>query len=415
MNLKQPANSNYAAVVVKLHKIEPITNRDRIVATPVFNYQAIVGIDTKVGDIGVVFPPEVQLSEAYCRENNLFRHEDFNADKTKTGYLEDNRRVKAIKFAGARSDCLFMPLSSLSFTGVDISQLKEGDTFDELNGQTICQKYTVHKNVGSGKPKDARVKFERVDRKMFPEFDDIDNFFRVKDSLDPNSNVIVTQKLHGTQGRMAHILVARKLSWAERVAKMFGIRVQTTEYAHIDGSHHVVKDRTNPQGGYYDDKDLWNRHGKELDECIPKDTILYGEIVGFTVTGGSIQKHYTYEQETNTSRFYCFRVVTINPDGIEHEMDWDSVVEFCDRNDIDHVRELWRGKLKDFDADSFMDKKYSDTFPQAVKLSKDSPCDEGVVIRVGHLRPRFVKAKSPLFLNMESKQLDTDDEGIQEQ
>src|SRR5574338_1274390 len=145
MKLDPPANPNYAATVVRIRSIIPIENCDNVVATPLLGYQAIVGKDTKVGDLGIVFPAETQLSEEYARKNNLHRHCNLNDDESAKGYLEDNRRVKALKFRGHRSDALFMPLSSLwhtdNFVPHVVEYLREGDTFDELNGHEICRKY----------------------------------------------------------------------------------------------------------------------------------------------------------------------------------------------------------------------------------------------------------------------------------
>ena len=117
MKFEELKNPNYGATVVTIKKIIPLENCDNVVATPIFGFQAIVSKDTQVGDIGLVFPVESQLSEEYCRENNLYRHAELNKDKNVTGYFEDNRRVRAIKFRGHRSDCLFISLNSLKYTG----------------------------------------------------------------------------------------------------------------------------------------------------------------------------------------------------------------------------------------------------------------------------------------------------------
>src|SRR4051794_7797380 len=115
MKLEAPENENYAAVVVSITRTVPLENCDNVVGTPLLGFQAIVGKDTQVGDLGIVFPAEVQLSNDYASRNNLHRHGHLNASPEVKGYLEDNGRVKALKFRGHRSDCLFMPLSSLAY------------------------------------------------------------------------------------------------------------------------------------------------------------------------------------------------------------------------------------------------------------------------------------------------------------
>ena len=116
MKLIPPANPNYAATVIRVKNLVPLANCDNVVGLPLMGMQAIVGKDTKVDDLGILFPTEVQLSEEYLRFNNLYRHTELNADpNAKAGYFEYNGRVKSMKFRGHRSDAFFMPLESLLF------------------------------------------------------------------------------------------------------------------------------------------------------------------------------------------------------------------------------------------------------------------------------------------------------------
>ena len=66
----------------------------------------------KVGDLVLVFTAETQLSDEYTKANNLYRDTTLNADPEKKGYIEANRRVRAIKFRGHRSDALVMPVET---------------------------------------------------------------------------------------------------------------------------------------------------------------------------------------------------------------------------------------------------------------------------------------------------------------
>ena len=215
MKLDKPKNSNYCAVVTKIKNLIPLDNCDNVQATTIHGFQAIIGKDVKVGDIGIVFPAETQLSDEFCRENNLYRHGDKNKDESKMGYIEDNRRVKAVKFRGHPSSCLFMPLESLKWTGVKIDKLKEKDEFDVLNGKEICKKYVVKVRQPRTNKQRQHKRFERVEPKFMPEHFDSDNYFKWEDSIDPEIEVIVTQKLHGTSIRIGNTVVKRKLNALE--------------------------------------------------------------------------------------------------------------------------------------------------------------------------------------------------------
>src|SRR3990167_10182587 len=144
MKLEVKHNPNYAATVVRIHTVVPLENSDNLVGLPFFGLQAVVTRDSvKEGDLGILFVAEAQLSEDYCRLNSLFRHENLNIEPNKKGYLEDNRRVRAIKLRGNRSDALFMPLISLMWVDDNnpywFTALKEGDQFDTINGHEICR------------------------------------------------------------------------------------------------------------------------------------------------------------------------------------------------------------------------------------------------------------------------------------
>lgn len=426
MKLEPPKNQNYCATVVRVKNIVPLEGCDNLVGLPLFGLQAIVGKDTQIGDLGIVLPTECQLSEEFCKANNLFRHANLNADPDKAGYLEDNRRVRAIKLRGHRSDALFMPLSSINYLFAlqpyvqgsqladSVGFLKEGDTFDTLGGREICCKYVITITTRTHGLNARRTTQSRTDARFFPEQFDVAQFFRVEERLDPAAWCVVTQKLHGTSLRVGNVPVARKLTLLERIARKLGVRVQTTEYDYVYGSHHVVKDANNPeQRHFYDyDDDIWTREGRKLDGVLPEGYIVYGELIGWTANGAPIQKHYTYNCAPSTCRLYVYRVTFVNPQGVAVDLSWDAVKEFCLSAGLTHVPELWRGQLRDFDPTLWLDHAgYADlrqfiAVPEAVPLAEDSPCEEGVCIRIEGLTPQILKAKSPLFLQHETKMLD---------
>lgn len=225
MKINAPKNANYAAVIARVPALLPLKGRDRIVGLPLFGSHAIVQKNWQVGDLGVYFPAEVQFSDDYAHHNNLYRDSTKNADTTEAGYLEDNRRLKAIKLGGHRSDAMFMPLSSLAWTGINLDDLREGDTFDTLNGHDICGKYQITVPVSNLEKKQQKAtrKFNRVDAKFLPEHPDSDNYWRNQHLIDDNADIVVTQKLHGTSLRAGMVPVRRRLNWFERFLIWIGV------------------------------------------------------------------------------------------------------------------------------------------------------------------------------------------------
>ena len=105
-------------------------------------------------------------------------------------------------------------------------------------------------------------------------------------------------------------------------------------------------------------------------------------------------------------------------------------VEFCDKNGLKHVPELLRCKLSHLTNSDFhevkqlLDVRYFESNIQfggeSIKLrnalwlgeNKDL-VDEGICIRADGLTPKILKAKSPKFLEHETKILDTGEEDLE--
>lgn len=413
MKFPEPANVNYAATIVAIKAITELKGRDRIVGIPIYGSQAIVSKGWAVGDLGVYFPAEVQFSDEFARVNNLYAHPEKNADPEVKGYLSDNRRLKAIKLGGHRSDAMFMPLSSLEYTGVDISQLAEGDIFDTIGGHEIVRKYEVKVPAeprGAGQQRKITKKFDRVDAKFLPLHIDTDNYWRNMHRIDDDTEIVVTQKLHGTSVRIGHTIVRNELTLFERIAKKLGLRIAEYGYDNVYGSRKVVKDPNNPSQNHFYKDDIWTHYGKTLEGLVPKGFIVYGELVGWTLSGEPIQKGYTYQIPAGSAHLYVYRVAQVNPDGLVTDLSWDQVKLFCRNNGLSHVPELWRSRHADFEVDYWMDTNYhADGHRNAVPLPQGT-VDEGVCVRVdGEFLPYILKAKAPAFLRHETKILD---EGI---
>ena len=231
MKLDAPVNANYAATVTRLPKLLELTGSDFLVGASLYGFQAVISKDHAQGELGIVFGAECQLSEEFTKANNLYRHAEFNADQEAKGYLEDNRRVRAIKLRGHRSDCLWLPLESLAFTGVKLDELTEGMTFDRLGDHELCRKYVV-KTKGPRNTPPQEKKFVRVDPKLFPPHVDTENYWRNAHLIGPNETVTVTAKLHGSSWRGTRTNVLRKLSLRDRIAKRLGVKVDGLEPIH---------------------------------------------------------------------------------------------------------------------------------------------------------------------------------------
>ena len=92
------------------------------------------------------------------------------------------------------------------------------------------------------------------------------------------------------------------------------------------------------------------------------------------------------------------------------------MVEFCNNCGLKTVVELWRGKLKDIKLDDFLEKRFFEGgYRNALYLGGNMDLvDEGICIRIEKLEPVIYKAKSQIFLQHETKILDTGEENLED-
>lgn len=413
---------NYSAQVIKISSILPIAQADRIVKIPVFGMQSITAKGQyEIGDLALLFPTECQLSEDFCKKNNLYSSQLLNQDPSVKGYISDKRRIRAIKLRQENSNCLIMTMQSLENIGIDTSSLKEGDVFNAIDGVQICKKYKIAQQRGSGEAKNKQrnqLRKSRIEPKLLPEHIDTDNWWRNEHKVSEDADIIVTAKYHGTSVRLANQVCDRALSRWEKWLKWFGFAVQEKEYDYFAASRRVVKDYKRPDFAmldHYYTTDIYNQAMEKVKTAIPKGYVIYAELVGWS--GESpIQKNYTHQIPKGEFEMYVYRISHINPDGIMIDLTWDQVKEASTLWGMKHVPELWRGKKRDFDVDQYMDKKFVIDLglTQCLPLDEAAPCDEGVVIRVEGLVPYLLKAKAPLFLGHETAAMDAGEVSLED-
>lgn len=407
---------NYAAEIIEVKGLVELPGLDNLVGLAWAGYMALVPRTTQVGDIMVIFPAEAQLSHEFARYNNLYRHSENNIDPEAVGYLEDNRRVRAIKLRGHRSSALALPFDSIAFFLNETAGMGPalsvkgipGTQFDTVDGWEVSRKYElpVKANSMAGKSQQEKM-WRRVEDKFLPEHIETDNWMRNEFKVPEDAWITVSQKVHGTSWRGGQVIVKRHLTWLERLVKRLGVKVPETEYDYVFGSRKVIKDPHNPNQQHHYGMDLWTEFGRTIEHLLPKGVVVYGELVGYTPEGAPIQTGYTYDVAKDEGmRLYVYRVAVVTEDGVSYDLPRAGVEQFCLERGLCVVPLLWQGFKRDFVAEDWLDKNYWPEYPQAVPLSKDSVCDEGVVIQVEGIIPQNYKAKSPAFLSAETATLD---------
>ena len=438
MNLKEPKNINYAATVVIINRLVDLPNCNNLQGAIINGNAVVVSKDTRIGDIGIFFPVECRLSEDYLASNNLYSDVLLNDNNAVKGYFEKHGRVRAQSFRGNRSEGFYMPIVSLThfLTNPDIIKLKEGDTFDELNGIPICEKYipagTKIPQTPAQKQKVNKLRNILVD-KQFKFHGETPQLKNNLDVLCQDDFISITGKLHGSSCILANVLIRRDLSLLDKIAKWLGVAVQEEEYGYIYSSGKPksqlpkgVLGAWENKGVDYYDTNIWKRVCDDYKDLVQKGITLYGEIVGFTEDGRYIQKDYDYgcvqeaviREPGKTTfvgiqyNFYVYRITSTNIDGETIEFSKPQVKEYCKKYGLYYVPEYYYGRAGGFypcDGSTDCQERFLESLKD-VFLEKDCTIcankvpAEGIVVAVEG--GKSYKLKSYRFLQKETEDLD---------
>lgn len=393
----------YTAYIVKL-RTAPHPNADRLQVGFVSGSQVVVGMDTKDGDLVVYFPTDGQLSPEYCKANDLISYKDEDGNK-KGGYFDEKRRVKSQNFRKVRSEGFVMPLSSLAFTGYDLSKLKEGDSFDELNKVPICNKYFTKATLNAmGQKKKTKAYVD------MPEHYDTAQFRFVQ--VPTGAVLYFTEKEHGTSVRYGNVMTYKPVTnWFHKLwRKVRGLDDMIADRQYVLGTRRAIlpkQDEHTFGGGYYGNGDPYDIAAHKLHGKLKDDEIVYGEIIGYLKTGSPLFIQNTSELpdlkkqygENVPFSYGCveggakFRVYRITQNG--RELSYHEVIARCQQLGVDTCYDMG-AMIYDGDRDA-LDAKVASMLEGPSHLD-DRHMREGICIRIESPEGiRIVKAKSWSF------------------
>lgn len=198
---------SYKAIIVRI-KTRQHPKADRLQLAEAAGYTCIIGLDHKDGELGIVFPEGGQLAHDFCMVNKLYRKDPATGDEM-GGYLEDNRRVRALKLRGVESNALWLPISAVdAWLGYDRCLFEEGQEMDEVKGKSLCGKYytaATIKMLASSNP--GERKGGRKGKALARHYDTP----KLRSAqLPTDGRVIITEKIHGTSGRTGQVAVEKE-------------------------------------------------------------------------------------------------------------------------------------------------------------------------------------------------------------
>lgn len=346
----------HEAIVTKI-KVQPHPDPEvhSLAVGYVCEETVIVSKDTKDGELGLYFPCELQLSEAFTKANDLIRRKDEHGN-TAGGMFDENRRVRVQKFRGVKSNGFWCQLSYLSTFG-DTSALKEGDKLAEFKKVPICQKYFSKKhNEHKNKQKQPEKKKTVC---VFPEHKDTEQFKSNVNKFKEGDKIVITLKMEGTSQRVARNLEFREPRWWEKIVSKF-TKLDLSRMVNLNGTRHVTLNYKDPSSiGYYSD----SFRQKVADKIVPyldEYMELFCEVVGWSGPNTTIMpKHgltkikdkeitklykdpviFSYECQPGEFAIYIYRIAYVLPNGKTVDLPWDDVKEWCVKHKINHVPEL---------------------------------------------------------------------------
>ena len=350
----------YKATVVKIKNVRAHSNADLVKLATCHGNQVVVGLETAEDDLGIYFPTDGVLSHDFCYYNNLYRKPDMNSDiKANPGMFDDNRRVRTQKFRGEISDGFWMPISCFDFIyndlGIKLPKFEEGIEIDDLVGIPICKKYMNKKTQDAANQNTSKKTKRAKTSIMFKEHFDTAQLGKNLHEINPDELIVITEKLHGTSGRIGNVLVSAKLNWLDKIAKAFGIKIHEKDWMYLNGTRRVVLEETS--GNQFHDPNIRDIALKKLDGHIRKGETFYFEIVGYETNGSPIMgsvdtskigdksfvakygknMEYSYGCQPGTCEIYVYRITITNEDGHSIDLSWNDVVLRCNEIGVKHV------------------------------------------------------------------------------
>lgn len=420
---------NYIATICKVGEIHPIEGADKISRTVVNGFDIVVGNNTKEGDIVVYVPVESAINEKFLSANNLYeigewernsnceevgtllaKVEELKSEgkfdeagavqkeaKALVGYFNKRNRVRIVTLKGIASNGFIASIDSLvkydpELKDTDWESLV-GTQFNTIGEEEFCHKYIPP--VKEIPEKNTQKRFSKRMKKI-KRFDRlIDGFFKFhydtiridstnfSKALKPDNIVTLSVKVHGSSVVCGNVLVNRKLSFWEKIKKLFGAKVQLTEYGNVYSSRSVIKNRYINNGtinnfyGY----DIWGCVNRDFSPYLDEGMTVYGEIVGYAEGSDKmIQKDHDYGCEVGHWKFMPYRITITDKFGDVKEWNLTDVDAWTRKLVAEHpeleekvlfLDILYHGKFSDLYKDIPVDENWHDNVLERLKNDKN--------------------------------------------
>lgn len=471
----------YCATVVRIGAVQPIEGSDFLGVTLVNGIEVVVRKDTvKEGQIMFFAPMETALNATFLSVNNQYDLGEYERNlnvkevkalleegkkdeaKAAVGFFNKRGRVRALKLRGIYSKGFLFSVDMMQRYCPEIATLNldelVGTDFDTVNGDLFIEVYipfVPQKKERKNKNNRSLPKYDRMIAGQFSFHYDTDQLAREITQISPNDVVTLSVKLHGTSIILGNIMVRMpktvktSVGWFNNLAN--GLYSAVWDYLPkswqrydevydvVYSSRTVIKNQyinIHKTADFYD-SDIWREYHDLLADKIPRDMLLYGEIVGY-LTGSDkmIQKDYDYRCQMGTNKLMLYRISTRNADGSHREWEVEEVLDFTKQlvekypelaERIHPIDVLYHGTLADLYPSIPIDQHWHENVLQAMKTDKQTLgmelqeplCKakvprEGIVLRKdGDAVAEAWKLKTDAFFSREQKLIDAGEVDIE--
>lgn len=297
--------SSLIVEICKIDAVEHHPNADRLDIVHIKGWNCIVSRDEfKAETLAIYVPPDSIIPKKIIEEYNL-------------EYLKDNGRLRSVRLRGFLSQGLVLPLSLLP----PETKIKEGTN--------VAETLNIEKWI----PPQPKYAIKKSSKKkanpLFSEYTDIANIKHYNRVFTTKDDVVMTEKLHGTNFRFGNLPVYKYKGFVSAI-KYYINCLLGKKYEYIYGSRHVQIMANNLT--WYGE-DVYGKVAEKykLKNIIPPNTILYGEIVGPGI------QDLTYGLTEH--KLFVF---DIKQD--DRYLNHEAVVKFCKEHGLEMVPILFTGK-----------------------------------------------------------------------
>lgn len=305
-----------SSLIVKVCRVNSIAkhpNADRLSIANIDGWNCIVGLEQyKEGDMVVFVPPDCIIPPNIIEKYNL-------------EYLKHNGRTGTVKLRGYISQGLILDVPE--------GKWKVGDDVANALGITKYEQPEPSFSLGN-RNQTSRKKLNP----LFDKYTDIENINNFNDVFKDGDLVVVTEKIHGCNGRWAVLPISynKQLPLADKIKFFWNKFVLKKKFEFIYGSHNVQLTANAVKNNFYGDN-VWGKVAKKYDliNKVSENTIIYGEVYGDKIQDLT----YGLVEEID------FAVFDIKQDG--RYLNWNEVKTYCEQHSLPTVPEISVGETFD--------------------------------------------------------------------